>query len=143
MSLHYVTPTGVSGRALASRPKWFCRLHLPRYESAFEAKRLEEEANSYKAKKLLWAEEQERRRLANLDKRKATVQDTAVQELDLTGYFDTADWGNQSPDPLLLVVSTERSPTVIELDNPVIVESADNRGSSLIDRLRKFLFLFR
>lgn len=74
--------TGVRGNSLPTRPEWICERCFPRFRmrsplyrymaqrEAERAERAEREKASYEAGKLAWAEEQERRRIANLERKR-------------------------------------------------------------------------
>jgi hypothetical protein len=82
-----VTPMSVRGHPLPSRMKWFCHHCAPPnfhdiQRAEYEQAKVDKDAAIYNEKKRLWQEEQERRRLANLAKRKeAAKQQNEADEL--------------------------------------------------------------
>lgn len=73
-----IEPIGVRGNLLAAREVWICDRCFPQWKlkdpyyrmlAEHDARRIDAENKKYADGKRLWAEEQERRRLANIERR--------------------------------------------------------------------------
>lgn len=75
-----VTPMSIRGHPLPARMKWFCNHCVPPsfleiQRAELEHAKVDNDAAIYNEKKRQWQVEQERRRLANLTKRKEAVKE--------------------------------------------------------------------